>query len=77
MKVTCTTGAAGGEIASLAVHNSGFHGNLTYLHNNNIWTNNLDLAYGLIYDYSNSFVPRKTDDRIDFTSNYASQLKKF
>jgi len=66
--------AAGGEIASLAV-NSVFHANLTHFHNNNVWTNNLELAYGLNYAYSTSFVPRKTDDRIDFTSNYGTQLK--
>ncbi len=66
--------AAGGEIASLAV-NGIFHGNLTYLNHGSIWTNNLDLAYGLNYAYSNSFVPRKTDDRIDFTSKFGSRLK--
>lgn len=66
--------AAGGEIASLVV-NSVFHGNLTHFQHNNIWSNNLDLAYGLNYAYSNSFVPRKTDDRIDFTSNYGVKLK--
>ena len=66
--------AAGGEIASLAV-NSIFHGSLTYLNHGSIWSNNLDLAYGLNYAYSNSFVPRKTDDRIDFTSKFGSRMK--
>ncbi len=66
--------AAGGEVASLVI-NSIFHGNLTHFHNNNVWTNNLDLAYGLNYAYSNNFVPRKADDRIDFTSNYGTQVK--
>ncbi len=66
--------AAGGEVASLSI-NGVFHGNLTHFHNNNIWTNNLELAYGLNYAYSNSFVPRKTDDRIDFTSNYGTEVK--
>jgi hypothetical protein len=36
----------------------------------------LDAAYGLFYAYSNSFVPRKTDDRIDFTSKYGYRLSK-
>ncbi len=66
--------AAGGEVAALAV-NSVFHGDLTYLNHGSIWSNSLDLAYGLNYAYSNSFVPRKTDDRIDFTSNYGTQVK--
>ena len=67
--------AAGGEIASLAV-NSIFQGNLTYLNHGSIWSNTLDLAYGLNYAYSNSFVPRKTDDRIDFTSKFGSRMNK-
>ena len=66
--------AAGGEIASLVI-NGVFQGNLTYLNHGSVWSNNLTLAYGLNYAYSNSFVPRKTDDRIDFTSNYGSKLK--
>jgi len=67
--------AAGGEIASLTV-NGLFHGSLIRYNNRKIWTNNLDLAYGLFYAYSNSFVPRKTDDRIDFTSKYGYRLEK-
>ena len=66
--------SAGGEIASLAI-NSIFHGNITYLNHGSIWSNSLDLAYGLNYAYSNSFIPRKTDDRIDFTSKFGSRLK--
>ena len=66
--------AAGGELASLSV-NTVFHGNLTHFHNNNVWSNNLDLTYGLNYAYSNGFIPRKTGDRIDFTSNYGTQVK--
>lgn len=65
--------AAGGEIASLAV-NGIFSGYLTHLDGRNVWTNNLDLNYGLNYAYSYSFVPRKTDDRIDFTSKYGHRL---
>ncbi len=67
--------AAGGEIASLAI-NSIFSGNITYLNHGSIWSNSLNLAYGLNYAYSYSFVPRKTDDRIDFTSKFGSRLNK-
>ncbi|MDR3680398.1 MAG: DUF3078 domain-containing protein [Flavipsychrobacter sp.] len=64
---------AGGEIASLVMNGvaSGF---LTHFDHNNIWTNNITLAYGLNYTYSNNFVPRKTDDRIDFTSKYGTKV---
>lgn len=65
--------AAGGEVASLNV-NGLFSGSLTYLNHGHIWTNNLDLAYGLNYAYSTAFIPHKTDDRIDFTSKYGMQL---
>lgn len=65
--------AAGGELASLTV-NGLFNGSLTRYNKRIIWTNNLDLAYGLFYAYSNSFVPRKTDDRIDLTSKYGYRL---
>jgi hypothetical protein len=65
--------AAGGELASLTV-NGLFNGSLIHYHNRSIWTNNLDAAYGLFYAYSNSFVPRKTDDRIDLTSKYGYRI---
>ena len=65
--------AAGGELASLTV-NGLFNGSLTRYHERSVWTNNLDAAYGLFYAYSNSFVPRKTDDRIDFTSKYGYRI---
>lgn len=65
--------AAGGELASLTV-NSNFNGSLIRYNQRTIWTNNLDLAYGLFYAYSNSFKPRKTDDRIDLTSRYGYKL---
>ncbi len=61
--------AAGGELASLTV-NGIFHGHLDRLHHRNVWSNNLDLNYGLTYAYSTGFLPHKTDDRIDFTSKY-------
>lgn len=66
---------AGGELASLTM-NGLFNGSLTHYNNRSIWSNNLDAAYGLFYAYSNSFIPRKTDDRIDFTSKYGYRLGK-
>jgi len=65
--------AAGGEIASLTL-NGRFSGNLNRIHHKYLWTNNLELTYGLLYAYSNEFVPRKLDDRIDFTSKFGKQL---
>lgn len=65
--------AAGGEVASLAI-NGVFSGFVTYLNGAKVWTNNLDLSYGLNYTYSFNFKPRKTDDRIDFTSKYGKRL---
>lgn len=65
--------AAGGELASLTV-NGIFNGFTTFTKGNNVWANNLDLNYGLNYAYSYSFIPRKTDDRIDFTSRYGRRL---
>src|ERR1035438_9581734 len=38
--------SAGGEVASLVV-NGIFRGNLTYLNHGSIWTNDIELAYGL------------------------------
>jgi hypothetical protein len=64
--------AAGGEVASLTI-NSVLRANLTYLKHTDVWSNNLEMAYGLNYTYSNSFIPRKTDDRIDFTSKYGKR----
>ncbi|KAA5532605.1 DUF3078 domain-containing protein [Taibaiella lutea] len=67
--------AAGGELASLTV-NGLFNGNLTRYYNRSVWSNTFDAAYGLFYAYSNNFIPRKTDDRIDFTSKYGYRLSK-
>ncbi len=67
--------AAGGELASMTV-NGLFNGSLIRYNNRSVWTNNLDAAYGLMYAYSNSFVPRKTDDRIDLTSKYGYRLSE-
>jgi hypothetical protein len=61
--------AAGGELASMQI-NGIFSGRLEYLNHRDIWSNNLDMTYGLNYIYSSGFLPRKTDDRIDFTSKY-------
>jgi len=65
--------AAGGELASFSV-NSIFSGHLDRLNNQDIWSNNLDMTYGLNYTYSTAFLPHKTDDRIDFTSKFGHRL---
>jgi hypothetical protein len=65
--------SAGGEVASFTV-NGIMKAYLTYYHKDIVWSNNLDLAYGLNYAYSNLFIPRKTDDRIDFTSKLGKRL---
>ena len=65
--------AAGGELASFTV-NGLFSGHLEHLNHKDVWSNNLDLAYGLNYAYSTSFIPHKTDDRIDFTSKYGTPI---
>ena len=51
-----------------------FSGNLTRLYNKIVWSNTLDANYSLFYAYSNSFKPRKVDDRIDFTSKFGSRI---
>ena len=61
--------AAGGELASMTV-NGIFSGYLNRIYHRVVWSNNLDMTYGLNYTYSSGFKPRKTDDRIDFTSKY-------
>jgi len=66
---------SGGELASANV-NSFFKGSLIRYYHRHSWVTNLDAAYGLFYAYSNHFIPRKTDDRIDLTSKYGYSLKK-
>ncbi|MBS1774300.1 MAG: DUF3078 domain-containing protein [Bacteroidetes bacterium] len=65
--------AAGGELASISL-NGLFNGYVTRLYHRQVWSNNLDLNYGLMYAYSNNMVARKTDDRIDFTSKYGVRI---
>jgi hypothetical protein len=65
--------SAGGEVVSLAVDGIAT-GNITRLYHRQVWSNTLDVAYSLFYAYSNGFVPRKVDDRIDFTSKYGVRL---
>ena len=65
--------AAGGEVASLQVDGL-FSGNITRLNHGTVWSNSLDANYSLFYAYSNGFVPRKVDDRIDFTSKYGTRI---
>lgn len=66
--------AAGGEIVSATI-NAIFNGSYIKYMKRSVWTNNLDVAYGNFYAYSNKFEPRKTDDRVDFTSKYGYRLK--
>lgn len=65
--------AAGGELASITA-NAVFSGYTIRMHHRRIWTNNLDMTYGLFYAYSNAFIPKKTDDRIDLTSKYGVRI---
>lgn len=67
--------AAGGELISANV-NALFNGSLIRYNGPLIWATNLDVAFGQFYAYSNGFVPRKTDDRVDLTSKYGLRLGK-
>lgn len=66
--------AAGGEVVSLAVDGL-LSGNITRLYHNHVWSNSIDASYSLFYAYSNQFVPRKVDDRLDITSKYGIKWK--
>lgn len=65
--------SAGGELASLTISGL-FDATLTRYNHRKIWTSNLNAAYGLLYAYSNSFIPRKTDDQLNFSSRLGYQL---
>lgn len=65
--------AAGGEVVSLAVDGL-LSANITRLHHRQVWSNSIDASYSLFYAYSNKFVPRKVDDRLDITSKYGTRL---
>lgn len=67
--------AAGGELISANI-NALFNGSLIRYNGPSIWATNLDAAFGQFYAYSNGFVPRKTDDRVDLTSKYGLRLGK-
>lgn len=67
--------AAGGELISGAI-NGLFNGSVIKYNGSSIWATNLDVAFGQFYAYSNQFIPRKTDDRIDLTSKYGCRLGK-
>ena len=67
--------AAGGEVGSVTV-NGQFSGYVNRIIHHQIWTNNLDMTYGLFYAYSNNFIPRKIDDRIDFTSKFGTRITR-
>lgn len=64
---------AGGELASITV-NAQFSGFINRIYHRHLWANNLDATYGLFYAFSNQFVPRKIDDRLDVTTKYGYQL---
>ena len=68
--------AAGGERLSFAA-NGQFNGFLARVKGNTVWENTADLYYGLNYIASNNFVPRKLDDRIDLSTRYGVQPKKW
>jgi len=65
--------AAGGEVVSLAIDGL-LSGNITRLYHRQVWSNSIDASYSLFYAYSNHFVPRKVDDRLDITSKYGTRL---
>ena len=68
--------ASGGERMSLAA-NGQFSGFITRVKGRSVWENNIELRYGLNYVESNDFIPRKLDDRIDFSSRYGLQPHKW
>lgn len=75
-QATLENWAAGGERMSLAV-NGQLNAFLAHIKGNTIFENTLDMYYGLNYIASNNFVPRKLDDRIDFSSRYGLQPKSW
>lgn len=64
---------AGGELASLTVTGIA-NAFLVRFHHRHVWSNTLDMNYGLVYAYSQHFVPTKLDDRIEFTSKYGYRI---
>lgn len=68
--------SAGGERLSFAA-NGQLNAFLARIKSNTIFENTLDLYYGLNYVSSNHFVPRKLDDRIDFSSRFGLQPKNW
>lgn len=68
--------AAGGERRSLAV-NGQLNAFATFVEKHRMFENTLDMYYGLNYVESNDFIPRKIDDRIDFSSRYGLQPKSW
>ncbi len=64
---------AGGEVAALTVAGL-VSANITRLNHRKVWSNTLEASYSLFYGQSNNFVPRKIDDRIDFTSKYGTPI---
>ena len=68
--------ASGGERMSFQA-NGQFNGFITRIKGSTAFENTLDINYGLNYAASNSFIPRKLDDRIDFSSRFGLQPKNW
>jgi len=64
---------AGGEIGSMTV-NGLLSTYAIRMYHKHIWSNYLDMNYSLFYAYSNNFVPRKLDDRVDLSSKYGYRI---
>ncbi len=67
--------AAGGEVNALNI-NGLLNGYKTKKSGRALWENTYYASYGLMYNQSNNFVPRKTDDRLDLATKYGIQMKK-
>ncbi len=67
--------AAGGEVNALNV-NGLLSGYKTKKKGRALWENTYYASYGLMYNQSSNFVPRKTDDRLDLATKYGLQMKK-
>lgn len=71
-QTSLTNWSAGGE-NSFAVSGI-FSGFANYKRNNSVWTNSLDLGYGLVRQGNTGY--RKTDDKFDFLSKYGYEAFK-
>ena len=72
-QTSLTNWSAGGQ-NSVAI-NGLFSGFAEYRKNKYVWTNSLDLGYGILKQGTNG-VPMKTDDKIDFLSKFGMEAFK-